>query len=58
MLGTGGATSFVALLSQVDWLAVIGVLIALSIFNFSWRRNKRENKLHMKKLQDEEEIKD
>lgn len=53
---TGGITSLAALFTQIDWLALMGVLIALSGFYFSYQRNKREKEIHeltKKKLEDQ-----
>ena len=58
---TGGVTSFAALLTQVDWLALVGIIIALSGFYFSYQKNKREKELHalqMKQLEGKCNVKD
>ena len=46
----GGGASFLGWLAAIDWLAFLGIFIALVglaiNFYFSWQRNKREQKEH------------
>lgn len=46
----GGGASFLGWVASIDWLAFVGIFIALVglaiNFYFSWQRNKREQKEH------------
>lgn len=59
-----GGVSFVGWIAQIDWLAFLGIFIALLglaiNFYFSWQRNAREKAEHemrMKKLNGDCDVK-
>lgn len=56
----GGGTSAVALLMSIDWLAVVGVLIAIAGFianqRYQRKKNKREEFEAQARMKREQEI--